>query len=466
MKMSQMNQVKVDFLNKICSFFDDLHINLSEKNLCVCLSGGADSVSLLCAMDTLKEKYGFSLYACHFNHMIRGNEADRDESFCKDLCEKLHIKIYCGRDDVPAYAKAYKLSMEEAARECRYAFFKRISENNHIDYCLTAHNMNDDAETLLFNLIRGSGLNGATAISPIKDNLLRPLLKIKRSEIENFLEEIGQNYIFDSTNASVEYTRNYIRNVLMPCVEKINPSVVESLSRYIDNARIDREYFEETIENIVDSDLRSLHKSLRTRIIYKKYKDFCGCIINSYLIAAIDNALFSEKRSVIPVSDKTEAVVGNGKVDFYSKDEVEKLEFDETELHYGENSMFGDRVKVVINSKDNKNTENVNKISTTEQLSFDNIKGTLRVRNRRVGDKIKIHGINKSLKKLFIDKKIPKEYRNIIPIILDEEGILYVPFVGISDRAFLKNSDSTITITTLLNTVETERWNKAYEEKK
>ena len=142
------------------------------------------------------------------------------------------------------------------------------------------------------------------------------------------------------------------------------------------------------------------------------------------------------------------------------------MEFDTTELKEGENILFGERVNVHIDSNEKNFSGNFNKISTSDVLSFDNINGVLHVRNRRIGDKIRIHGVNKSVKKLFIDKKIPKEYRNIIPVIFDDEGILYIPFIGISDRAYCNVAVSAKKITTTLNSVKTERWNNAYEKEK
>ena len=465
MKMFQMNQVKVDFHKKLCNFFRTLKVDLNGKNLCVCLSGGADSVSLLSAMVEIQEKFGFNLFACHFNHMIRGTEADRDEQFCKTLCKRINIKLFCGRDDVPSYARIYKLSIEEAARDCRYAFFERVSKNNKIDYCLTAHNMNDDAETLLLNLVRGSGINGAASISPIKNNIIRPLLDFQRSEIEEYLDAIGQDYIQDSTNDSIEYTRNYIRKVVMPTLKEINPLVVDALSRFTHSARDDRDYFDSVVDNSEVEDLCETHKSLRIRIIYKKFFDTVGFAPNNSILNTLETALFSENRTIIPVSNDFEAVVGRGKIDFFCREIVDSLEYDANELKEGENLLFGGRVNLYIESDEKKFTENFNKISTSDVLSFDNINGVLRVRNRRIGDKIRIHGINKSVKKLLIDKKIPKEYRNIIPVLFDDEGIIYIPFVGISDRAFSNRAVDVKKITTIYNSIEAERWNCAYEEK-
>ncbi len=458
-----MNRFSAEFLNKIKDYFKLLPFEIKGKNLCVCLSGGADSVSLLRAMHFLSDELQFELTACHFNHMIRGQEADEDENFCKNLCNTLGIKIYCGRDDVPLYAKTEKKSIEEAARECRYSFFQRISEKKNIDYCLTAHNMNDDAETLLFNLIRGSGSNGASSISLYKGTVLRPLLKVSREEIEAFLADLSQEYVTDSTNLSVDYTRNFIRRVLMPEIEKINPLSVKSLSRYADSVRADRDYFDEIVSLNLDTDLRTLPEAIRRRVLIRKFNDFSCGHLNYEIIKEIDKLIFEDKRSVIAVYSQYEAVIFEGKISFYNKSDNIEYVFEPIDLSFGENSIFNGRVEIIVDRQENTQSKNFNKLSIADKFSFDNIVGKLRVRNRSVGDKICIHGINKSLKKLFIDKKIPKEYRNIIPVLYDDSGIVYVPFVGIADRVFPKNPKEKVYITTTFNTIDKERWKNAYE---
>lgn len=458
-----MNRFSVEFLNKIKDYFKLLPFETKGKNLCVCLSGGADSVSLLRAMNLLSDELEVEVSACHFNHMIRGQEADEDELFCKNLCKTLGIKIYCGRDDVPLYAKTEKKSVEEAARECRYSFFQRVSEKQNIDYCLTAHNMNDDAETLLFNLIRGSGSNGASSISLYNGKILRPLLKVSRKDIEDFLSDLSQEYVTDSTNLSVEYTRNYIRSVLIPEIEKINPMASQSLSRYADSVRADREYFDEVVSSNLDVDLRTLPEAIRRRVIIKKFYEFSSSHLNFELINELDNLIFESKRSIISIFSQYEAVIYDGKIEFYNKtDDVGHI-FHPVELSFGENSIFNERVDIIIAKTDIDTSQKVNKLSIANKFSFDKIVGDLRVKNRSVGDKICIHGINKSLKKLFIEMKIPKEYRNIIPVVFDDLGIVYVPFVGIADRVFAKDSKDIVYIKTTFNTIEKERWNDAYE---
>ncbi len=458
-----MSQPKTDFIHKLRSYFKTLPFDMREKNLCVCLSGGADSVALLRGMLFISSELEITVKACHFNHGIRGEEADRDETFCRGLCKELGVEIYCGRDDVPAYAALQKMTIEEAARDRRYAFFKRMYEKKKVDYCLTAHNMNDDAETLLLNLMRGSGSYGASSIAPYSYGILRPMLKIQRNEIEAFLETIKQEYINDSSNESDEYTRNYVRHNIIPSMQKVNPCVVEALAGYTESCRIDRDYFEENILQLHNTDLRKAHKALRDRYLIQRGQVLLGIRLNSAMLNEIERALFSGKRKVVPLASRWDAIVCKGRVEFACKEENLDFKFSETPLQSGENKYLNDRAIISLKKFSDADIK-VNNFSTTNVITFDNIKGTVYVRNRRIGDKIRIRGINRSLKKLFIDKKIPQEYRNIIPIIFDDEGILYVPFVGISDRAFPSESSiKTKIITTLVN-VHKERWSDAYEE--
>ncbi len=459
-----MKWAKADFIQKISLYFRSLDLELKGKKLCVCLSGGADSVSLLRGLIEVSEEFGFSVSACHFNHMIRGAESNRDEDFCKSLCDALNVTLFLGRDDVPKYAKLNKLSLEEAARDCRYSYFRRLMDNKSVDYCLTAHNMNDNAETLLFNLIRGTGLNGASSIAPVLNGeILRPLLRISREEIENYLTEIGQEYVIDSTNLSTEYSRNQIRLNIMPEMKKLNPSVVESFSRFIDSCREDKEYFDAVVKNNIDDDLRILPNSIKHRVIMKRYKDFSGESLSNKMISFIEENLNNTTRTVLKINDVHEAVIKDGKIDFYNIDNSNSISYENVSIRDGVNNIFSDKIEIRISRQGFDSCENFNKIYTTAKLSYDNIIGEIKARSRCVGDKICIRGINRSVKKLLIDKKVPKEYRDIIPILFDDEGIIYIPFIGIADRVFTKKESDCIYITTVMKDIDKERWINAYE---
>ncbi len=459
MTMYQQKCPKTDIINIVSDYLLNLPFEIENKHICVCLSGGADSVALLRTFLFLKEKFNITVSACHFNHCLRDKESDSDEQFCVHLCNEFNVELFLGRDDVAAYSKVNKKSLEEAARECRYSFFKRILSKQSIDYCATAHNMNDDAETLLLNLVRGAGFNGASAIEPYSDTLLRPFLLVKREQIEAFLTDINQKFVTDSSNFSNEYSRNYLRNVIFPALTKLNPAVVDSFSRFINLNRLDREYFESIISSIENSDLRTLHVSIRRRYFLRKYKEFSGRILNNSMLVEIDKALFSNIRSIIPLFDNDTVIIDNGKIFFDKKDFVSSS-YSETDVSFGGNCVFDKKVNIYFSKNNFFETDSFSK---KDYISEKNIVGKIKVRSRQIGDKIIIKGVNKSLKKLFIDNKIPKEYRNIIPIFFDDVGIIYVPFVGITDRVFSNNADDAMMITTVFNTIDKERWSISYE---
>ena len=224
----------------------------------VALSGGADSVALLYAL--LELDYGVK--ACHVNHQLRGEESDRDETFVRDLCRKLNIELTVKSINVKSLQKNHQ-SIEEAAREVRYSFFSQF------DKVATAHTASDNAETVILNLIRGTGLKGLCGIPPVRDNIIRPLILCERSEIEEYCESQSLQYVTDSTNSCDEFTRNKIRMVLVPFIKEINPSFDSTVTRMCELLREDSDYLDNLSrsEDYSVKHLKELEKPIQTRII-------------------------------------------------------------------------------------------------------------------------------------------------------------------------------------------------------
>ena len=191
------------------------------------LSGGADSVCLLLAMKRL----GYTIEAIHCNFHLRGAESDRDEEFCKQLCEREQIPFHIVHFDTQSYAEVHKVSIEMAARELRYGYFEQLRKAIDAEAILVAHHMNDSVETLLMNLIRGTGIHGLQGIKPRNGNIIRPLLCVSRKEIVEWLWEIGQDYVTDSTNLEDDVTRNKLRLNIIPILEQINPAASENIAK-------------------------------------------------------------------------------------------------------------------------------------------------------------------------------------------------------------------------------------------
>lgn len=210
----------------------------------VALSGGADSVSLLHCLYSIKEQYNLTLHACHVNHGIRGAEADRDEQFCKILCEKYHIPLHTKYFDVPQLAKKYKISEELCGREVRGSYYIELFCSLHAKIA-TAHTMSDNAETLLFNLTRGAALKGSSGIPATRGGyLIRPLIHCTREQVERYCAENALEYVTDSTNLTDDYTRNKIRHHVVPALKELNPRFEEAISRFCESQNLLKEYMD------------------------------------------------------------------------------------------------------------------------------------------------------------------------------------------------------------------------------
>ncbi|KAA6343239.1 tRNA(Ile)-lysidine synthase [termite gut metagenome] len=214
------------FHRQIAAFIEKEGLLPLAGKVLVALSGGADSVALLRVLLSL----GYDCEAAHCNFRLRGEESDRDEDFVRKLCRELHISLHVTSFDTGRFAKEKHISIEMAARELRYHWFAEIKQTSGAYVIAVAHHKDDCAETLLLNLIRGTGIDGLRGIRPKNGDIIRPLLCVSREEIMNYLQHIKQEYVIDSTNLQDEYTRNRIRRHLLPLMQEINPSIANTLS--------------------------------------------------------------------------------------------------------------------------------------------------------------------------------------------------------------------------------------------
>jgi len=224
-------------------------VSSGDRRIIVALSGGADSVCLLYALrEIIYDHVGsgfharpFTIEACHVNHKLRGEASDADEQFVRELCERLDVKLHVREIDVKALQKKHQ-SLEECAREARYSYLSEIGTDALI---ATAHTANDNTETVILNLTRGTGLRGLCGIPPVRGNIIRPLIETTRAEILSYLSERGAEYVTDESNYSDEFTRNNLRLNIIPLLEKINPSLNAGITRMCEVLRLDEEYLHE-----------------------------------------------------------------------------------------------------------------------------------------------------------------------------------------------------------------------------
>lgn len=217
------------FVNQVRHFAHHHQLFTPRGKYIIALSGGADSVSLLLVLKHLESELGITLEAAHCNFHLRGDESLRDEEFCKQLCCRLHVPLHLVHFDTHAYADLHHVSIEMAARDLRYAYFEQLRRDIHAHDICVAHHRDDSVETLLLNLVRGTGLRGLRGIQPRNAHIIRPLLSHSRQQIEQYLDALGESYVTDSTNLHNDVKRNKIRLNVIPLLRELNPSVSQSI---------------------------------------------------------------------------------------------------------------------------------------------------------------------------------------------------------------------------------------------
>lgn len=416
-------------------------INKGDK-LLLAVSGGADSMYLFYNFMDLKEDWNLDIIVCHLNHGIR-ETAKRDEDFVKKVCSDYEVICFTKTANMDEYARENKLSSEEAGRILRYEFFRENSKNRKI---LTAHNANDRVETVLFNIIRGTGLRGLSGISYVNDDVYRPLINIKRSEIEAYLHENNLKYFDDETNFEEIYTRNKIRLGLIPYLEKFNPDIINSILRLSENAEEAESFIGKTIEE----NYPKCHGNNFLKVSeIKNHEKFLGCeLIKKYLEENFYKENILSRKNILGIYDLCFGESGR-KIHLgknitarrsYDKIFIEEIKYKKSkeskELHLGKNtSDFGE---IFIRKDDLESPHD----SFIKIIDCDKIKGNLYVRKRLPGDRFKALGMknNKKLKDYFIDRKVDRLLRDEIGLICDDEKIIYVMGMDISEDVKIDNN--------------------------
>src|SRR5215471_13505282 len=237
-------------VEKVHRYIRDQRLIVPGDRVIVAVSGGADSVALLRVLLELQHALGAVLAVAHFNHKIRGAEADADEQFVRDLAQQFELEFRSSSADAPTHSREHKISLETAARELRHRWFAQLIREAKADKIATAHTQDDQAETVLMRILRGTGTRGLAGIAPrqAQKALIRPLLSITRQEVEEFLQHLGQSWRDDSSNKDLRHVRNRVRHVLMPLLQRdYNPAVRQTLADLAEVARAEEEYWEQEL---------------------------------------------------------------------------------------------------------------------------------------------------------------------------------------------------------------------------
>ena len=409
-------------LNKLTAFIRAYDMVRPGDHIICAVSGGADSVALLFGLYLEKEKLGITLSAAHFNHHLRGDASDGDEAFVRAFCDRYDIPLYVGQGQVTPGEKG----LEAAAREARYGFLKTLPGK-----IATAHTANDNAETLLLHLVRGTGLKGLGGITPVGENLIRPMLSITRAEVEAFLEEYCLRHVEDGSNATDQFLRNRLRHHVMPLLEAENPRLALALSETALRLRQDDGFLEDAAfrQHTTDVEaLRAMPQALRSRVLENLLKQWGVREPEHRHVEMAQALVFSENPSAkahLPGNITLERCYGKlQKAQQQAIPEPVRLNCPGvTEL-----PQWGLRI----------HCEPAETLENTDD-TFTVLPGaSVVLRSRLPGDEMRLPGGTKSLKKLYIDKKIPSAQRDHIPVLADELGVLAVYGLGVNrDRVSL-----------------------------
>ena len=410
-------------------------------------SGGSDSSALLHYFAG-KTK---NITAVHINHMIRGSEANRDEEFCKEFCKELGVKFVSYKIDIPSIAKEKKQGIEQTAREERYRVFdNEMQKDSSLKAILTAHNADDNVETVIFNLVRGTGSRGLAGIDAVNGNIYRPLIYCEKLEIEDYCLKNGIKYVTDSTNLDTDYTRNYIRHEIIPKLKKINASLDISVIKMGKIVRQDDRYINSVAEKIISDNkisdkantslLASLDESVAKRILRKMADDNLGYVS---LESCIDLIKKAECGQIINLENGISFKKEHDYVHFLKTEALKSKKYD-ISLKDGINLIEEIDVALVLNS----DIYPTGYTKCCEILLNKTFEGkTIHARSRLDGDIIKHGGMTKKLKKIFCEKHIPSHKRDFYPVLYDEDGIISV--MGLVERDGIKDKNSTVKITML-----------------
>ena len=430
---------------------EKFHMFPRNGKIIVGLSGGADSVALLHVLCGLKEEFQWEITAVHIHHGLRGEEADGDASFAEAFCEKLGVSCIVRKYDVKAEAEKRKMGEEETGRLLRYEVFRELAGVD--GRIAVAHHRKDQAETLLMRLCRGTGLTGLVGMAPVRENICRPLLFCSREEIEEYCKEHGLAWREDASNQEEKYTRNKLRLKVLPVLEEVNPKAVEHISETAELLALDEDFLEQQASACYEdakmdapagevhlnrTKLQELHPAMKKRVLRKAMAEFLSADVSQVQIQALEDLLENE-------TGKSRDFLGGIRVENQYDSMVFSLEKEKTEgycyvLPVGEEIFVSEKNMTVmawLSEKYEVDSED------TKCFDFDKVSGKLFCRTRKPGDLIALKNGRKKIKDLFIDEKVPRSERDILPLITVGEEVLWAKGLRVSEN-FRPDDDTKI----------------------
>ncbi len=425
-------------------------------NIIVGLSGGADSVSLAHFLANYNERNNVNVIAAHVNHCIRGEEADRDEEFVKNFCEKLGIDLYVKRVDIKRLAKDRGVGLEECGRTERYKYFNELCEKFG-GKIATAHTLSDSEETVILNMTRGCGLKGLCGIPPVRKNIIRPLIFVSRDEIEKYCQKNKLSFVTDSTNLTEDYTRNKIRINVVPVLKNINEMFDNTFRRMIFQNIEEESYLDELAQekfnkakllNGYDIEcIKPLKSVIKNRVVKKILEDYCPGEIESKHIEYARRIIDDAHGAVTLPCDVN--IYVNGTKLSKRESRNEKVEWEHKFFNTNVLTESGRRfiIKIFPINEYKELVKNGNLINYVS-LDSDKIPKNSVFRNRRQGDVFcqAGRGLTKKVKKLFNEIKIPEENRNKIVMLASGSNVIWIDGIGICEDCKVRGNTKFVTV--------------------
>ncbi|WP_394884782.1 tRNA lysidine(34) synthetase TilS [Clostridium butyricum] len=451
---------------KVMSYIKDNNLIKSGDKVLVALSGGPDSVCLLNILYNLKAELNIEIGAAHLNHLLRDKDAFEDEEYVKTLCKSLDIPCFVKRVDINKYSKDKKMSSEMAGRDARYNFFDDIVKDEGYTKIATAHNANDQAETILFRLMRGSGIEGLCGIKVRRDKIIRPILCLSRKEVEEYIEINNLKPRIDKTNFEKIYNRNKIRLDMIPYIkEKFNEDIIQTLNRMSVLLQKDNEFIENSARSfyekhcieqsdyfIIKKEMFDNKEAVVTRVIRYALTNFSKTHYDFEMkhIYEICNLAKNNSGKAIDLPNKIYAENIYG--DIYIKERININNIDvKQEIVVNKNEINGKKIffndeNIEFSVLKNDSNLDLNQNNFIKYFDFDKINDSISLRKRKNGDKIIPLGMkgSKKIKDLFIDMKVPKEERDCIPLLCFDENISWIVGIRVSEEYKITNKTKNI----------------------
>ena len=434
---------------KIIRFIDAHKLIENSERVLVAFSGGPDSVFALHFLKKFQKKYKIDLAAAHFNHQLRGKEADEDEKFAKEFCRKLGVEFFSAKLNVKKLAKEKKLSIEEAARKLRYQNLEKLCKQNSFNKIATAHNLSDNAETVLLNLLSGTSAAGLSGIPVVRGNIIRPILCVTKQEILEYLEKNRIPFRIDSSNLSDDFKRNFLRNRILPLLRgKVNPALDEAVYRTTSNLKSQLTNLEKGMNYFLSafSNLKENGFEIRLKIM-DVFGEIPGELLKVLLEKNFDYEFKHDdyvKINALAKNQKGKKVnLGSG-ITVYRENELLRFQKDESDLTREVEILTGKKAKlggVTVSIQETEIEANPAKKKAYELISADSLDEKFLLRTWKHGDIFKPLGFKgtKKVSDFLTDAKIPASEKKNRLVLLNRNKIIWVVGLRISDEVKITN---------------------------